>query len=69
MRPTYQTNGMAVDIRFRRQVDTGTLAKSLGFTTGYVGEKLDAATVSTPALPPVVVPPDPTPPPTTPSTP
>ncbi len=62
MRPTYQKNGMAVDIRFRRQVNTGTLAKSLGFDTGYVGEKLDAATVSTPARPPVPVPtvPDPT---------
>jgi hypothetical protein len=60
MRPTYQKNGMAVDIRFRRQVDTGTLAKSLGFNTGYVGEKLDSATVSTPAKPPVPVPPDPT---------
>jgi hypothetical protein len=59
MRPTYQKNGMAVDIRFRRQVDTGTLARSLGFSTGYVGEKLDAATVSTKAMPPVVVPPDP----------
>jgi len=60
MRPTYQKNGMAVDVRFRRQVNTGTLAKSLGFDTGYVGEKLDAATVSTPAKPPVALPPDPT---------
>jgi hypothetical protein len=59
MRPTYQKNGMAVDVRFRRQVDTGTLARSLGFTTGYVGEKLDAATVSRKAMPPVLVPPDP----------
>ncbi|CAN5208438.1 hypothetical protein BH11CYA1_BH11CYA1_26480 [soil metagenome] len=59
MRPTYQKNGMAADIRFRRQVNTGTLAKSLGYDTGYVGEKLDAATISTPALPPVTVPPDP----------
>ena len=59
MRPTYQKNGMAVDVRFRRQVNTGTLAASLGFNTGYVGEKLDAATVSTPAGRPVIVPPDP----------
>lgn len=59
MRPTYQKNGMAVDVRFRRQVNTGTLAASLGFNTGYVGEKLDASTVSTPAGKPVIVPPDP----------
>lgn len=64
MRPTYQKNGMAVDIRFRRQVNTGTLAKSLGYDTGYVGEKLDAATVSTPAPAPAPVPVDETPDPT-----
>jgi len=39
IRPTYRKNGMAVDIRFRRQVDTGTLSSLLGFAIGYVGEK------------------------------
>ena len=39
IRPTYQTNGMAVDIRFRRQVNPGTFSKSLGIKIGYVGEK------------------------------
>lgn len=39
MRPTYQTNGMAVDVRFRRQVDTQTMSGMLGFGIGYVGEK------------------------------
>lgn len=39
IRPTYQTNGMAVDIRFRRQVNPGTFSDSLGIKIGYVGEK------------------------------
>ncbi len=38
-RPTYLTNGTAVDIRFRRQVEAGTLHKILGDKTGYIGEK------------------------------
>lgn len=40
-RPSYVTNGMSVDIRFRRQVDIGLLSILFGgFNTGYVGEML-----------------------------
>ncbi|MFA6212259.1 MAG: hypothetical protein WCT03_24995 [Candidatus Obscuribacterales bacterium] len=55
MRPTYRNNGMAVDIRFRRQVETGTLGSLLGFKTGYVGHKYGALTGPT-ALPAVPAP-------------
>ncbi len=61
MRPTYQKNGMAVDIRFRRQVDTGTFKDSLGFSTGYVGEKYPPGTSAMIGIP-YVPPPPPTPP-------
>ncbi|MBU6451399.1 MAG: hypothetical protein KGS72_06455 [Cyanobacteria bacterium REEB67] len=46
VRPTYQTNGMATEVRFRRQV-APVSGVAAGFQTGYVGEKLDA----TPPLP------------------
>jgi hypothetical protein len=39
IRPTYKENGMAVDVRFRRQVETGTLGAALGYEIGYVGHK------------------------------
>lgn len=55
MRPTYRNNGMAVDIRFRRQVETGSLSSLLGFKTGYVGHKLGASYAPT-ALPAVAAP-------------
>jgi len=53
MRPTYRNNGMAVDIRFRRQVETGSLGSLLGFKTGYVGHKYGALTgpIALPAVP------------------
>lgn len=45
IRPTYQTNGMAVDVRFRRQVDPDqTTSTAVGFSTGYVGDKYVTAT-------------------------
>jgi len=65
MRPTYQKNGMAVDVRFRRQVDTGTFKDSLGFSLGYVGEKYPpgyVAEVGVPYVPPPTPPTPPTPP-------
>jgi hypothetical protein len=40
VRPTYQTNGTAFDIRFRRQVHLGDASKELGFGTGYVADEL-----------------------------
>jgi hypothetical protein len=40
MRPTYQKNGMAVDIRFRRQISNGFASSLFGFKTGYIGERL-----------------------------
>lgn len=49
-RPTYLTNGTAVDIRFRRQVEAGSLHKIIGDKTGYVGEKF--TNPSLPAIPP-----------------
>lgn len=55
MRPTYRNNGMAVDIRFRRQVETGSLSTLLGFKTGYVGHKLGASYAPS-ALPAVAAP-------------
>lgn len=57
LRPTYTQNGMAVDVRFRRQVDAGTFEDVLGFKIGYVGEKYgdDVPAVSMqPYVPPVV---------------
>ena len=40
-RPTYVQNGVAVDIRFRRQIKVGLLSILLGgFDVGYVGEML-----------------------------
>jgi hypothetical protein len=39
-RPTYTTNGSAVDIRFRQQIQiNGSLAGLLTFDTGYLGEE------------------------------
>ncbi|CAN5464565.1 hypothetical protein BH10CYA1_BH10CYA1_46800 [soil metagenome] len=38
VRPSYTTNGMAIDIRFRRQVSAKAYASTLGFDTGYVAE-------------------------------
>lgn len=64
IRPTYTTNGMAVDIRFRRQLDAGTFADTLGFKIGYVGEKYGDA-VPAVTMKPYVPPPDPEPVPTT----
>lgn len=55
LRPTYRTNGMAVDIRFRRQVETGSLAALLGFKTGYVGHKYGASSAPL-AIPAVAAP-------------
>lgn len=49
LRPTYLTNGMAVDIRVRRQVDPGSMANYLGAKTGYVGEKYGTAVPATEA--------------------
>ncbi len=43
IRPTYTNNSMAVDIRFRRQVDVAGLSKTLGFQTGYITEEVSAA--------------------------
>jgi len=40
IRPTYQTNGTAFDIRFRRQVNSSNASKALGFDTGYVADEL-----------------------------
>jgi hypothetical protein len=55
VRPTYKDNGMAVDVRFRRQVETGSLSTLLGFKLGYVGHKLGASFAPT-ALPAVAAP-------------
>ncbi len=60
VRPTYTTNGMAVDVRFRRQVDPGTFSDVLGIKIGYVGEKYGDAVPSKTMLP-YVPPPDPVP--------
>lgn len=38
VRPSYTTNGTAIDIRFRRQVNAKAYATILGFDTGYVAE-------------------------------
>lgn len=38
VRPSYTTNGTAIDIRFRRQVSAKAYAATLGFDTGYVAE-------------------------------
>lgn len=38
VRPSYTTNGTAIDIRFRRQVSAKAYATTLGFDTGYVAE-------------------------------
>lgn len=41
-RGTYTQNGLAVEIRFRRQIDVGELKVLLGgYDTGYIGEMLD----------------------------
>lgn len=53
IRPTYKKNGMAVDIRFRRQVETGTLGSLLGFKIGYVGHKYGNTVTALPAVPSV----------------
>ncbi|MBP9091139.1 hypothetical protein KBI23_08925 [bacterium] len=55
VRPTYKDNGMAVDVRFRRQVETGSLSALLGFKIGYVGHKY-GATFGPSALPAVAAP-------------
>jgi len=55
VRPTYKDNGMAVDVRFRRQVETGSLSTLLGFKIGYVGHKFGASSAPM-ALPAVAVP-------------
>ncbi len=60
IRPTYTQNGMAVDVRFRRQVDPGTFSDVLGIKIGYVGEKYGDAVPSKTMLP-YVPPPDPVP--------
>ncbi|MBS1990354.1 MAG: hypothetical protein JSS83_07540 [Cyanobacteria bacterium SZAS LIN-3] len=53
VRPTYQKNGMAVDIRFRRQIDPDSkTAATLGFKVGYVGEKFGPGISASPVLPP-----------------
>lgn len=49
-RPTYQTNGTAVDVCFRRQVTSGVLHKIPGNKNGYVGEQF--VDPSLPALTP-----------------
>ena len=50
IRPTYQTNGTAVDIRFRRQVDAGKVSKKgNNKPKGHVGEKFSI--VPPPAAP------------------
>ncbi len=59
MRPTYQTNGMAVDVRFRRQVDTQTMSGMLGFGIGYVGEKYGNDVPAEVGVPRVETEPDP----------
>jgi hypothetical protein len=48
LRPTYLTNGMAVDIRFRRQIDPGSMAISGTSPIGYVGEKYGTTIPATP---------------------
>lgn len=66
IRHTYTQNGMAADIRFRRQVDTGTFSASLGYKTGYVGEKYGDAVPAIELLPYTPPPPTPDPVPTPP---
>lgn len=39
-RPTYKSNGLVADIRFRRDIQvSGSLAATLGFKTGYLAEE------------------------------
>jgi hypothetical protein len=52
LRPTYQTNGMAIDVRFRRQVDPKKLLGGLlGIKIGYIGEKYGDAIPADPVTP------------------
>ncbi len=39
-RPTYIQNGVAVDLRFRRQIKVGALGALIGADLGYIGEML-----------------------------